>query len=217
VSGTRPRSGPLERDGWLRRHAVERSRPWALEEQLLAPQLAPDRERELAALANRILAERVRLERLRSEVGRQAALIAELEERLSALVGSPTTGAARPEPSQAPPVAGNRTTVELGQPHVDDKRDYLLSRCHGFRVESDDHPIGIVEGVRFGSSATRPDLIEVRAGRLGRRLILVPVEQVEDIIEEEEAVLLRASQAPADLAHALLARLRERFGHQVAT
>jgi len=72
--------------------------------------------------------------------------------------------------------------------------------------------------VRYASSSSRPDVIEVRAGPFGRRSLLIPVDDVEDIIEEEETVLVRPSVlGETDIAHALLARLRGRFGHQVVT
>jgi uncharacterized coiled-coil protein SlyX len=209
---------PEGHEDWLRRGVAARRRPWALEEALLAPQQAPERERQLAALANRILDERIQLERLAGEITEREALIAELEEQLRGLVNqSPSS-----TPSQAPsadasaaPTPGS--LVELGQSHAVVERDYLLSRCHGFRVDSDDHTLGFVEGVRFGSSATRPDVIEVRSGRFRHRLVLVSVEDVDDIVEEEEAVFVRAAEPRPDLAHALLARLRGRSGHQVAT
>jgi hypothetical protein len=46
--------------------------------------------------------------------------------------------------------------------------------------------------VRFGASS-EPEMLEVRAGRLGRRVLLIPVEQVERIVPEEKWVTLRAS------------------------
>jgi hypothetical protein len=46
--------------------------------------------------------------------------------------------------------------------------------------------------VRFGSSP-EPETLEVRAGRLGRRLLLIPVAQVEQIVAAERRIVLRAS------------------------
>lgn len=223
MSGTRPRTGPGEREDWLRRHAADRGRLWALEEQLLAPSRAPEREGKIATLARMILEERVELDRLQIEVAERTARLAELEVQLRGLLGSPSRARPWELPNEAPVADAprarvERATVELGQPDGASEREYWLHRCHGFRVEADERIVGIVEGVRFGSSATRPDLIEIRGGRFGRRLFLVPVEDVEDVIEEEQTLLLRGSAlAGADLVHALLARLRERLGHQVAT
>ena len=70
--------------------------------------------------------------------------------------------------------------------------DYWLRRCQGFRVESPAGRIGTVQGVRFGSSS-EPDVLEVRAGLFGRRLLLVPVREVEEIISEQKRIILRAS------------------------
>jgi hypothetical protein len=71
-------------------------------------------------------------------------------------------------------------------------RDYWLHRCEGFRVESPDGEIGTVRGVRFRSSL-EPELLEVRAGLFGRRSLLIPVEQVEQVIAKERRIILRAS------------------------
>jgi hypothetical protein len=210
---------PGRHEDWLRRSTAARHRPWALEEELLAPHQAPQRERRLADLANRILDERVRLNRLEAEASAREALIADLEEQLSKLVRS-SSPVVPPTESATAQASGEPTTgsvVELSGARAAVGRDYLLSRCHGFRVDSNDRTVGVVEGVRFGSSATCPDVIEVRAGRFRHRLVLVPVEDVDDIVEEEEAVFLRAVEPSPDLAHALLARLRGRSGHQVAT
>jgi hypothetical protein len=49
-----------------------------------------------------------------------------------------------------------------------------------------------VRGVRFGASS-EPEMLEVRAGRMGRRLLLIPVEQVERIVPEPKWIMLRAS------------------------
>jgi hypothetical protein len=222
VSGTKPRSGSQQHDDWLRRNVVDRERPWALEEQLLAPSRAPERELRLAALARRILEERTQLRRVQEDARERIALLAALEEELRDLVDQPSVSELHREDLRAratPEPDTPRATVELGTPNGAREREYWLCRCHGFRVESDEHTVGIVEGVRYESSATRPDLIEVRTRHFGRRsLVIIPVEEVEEIIEEEERVLVRASALEeADLAHALLGRLRERFGHQVAT
>ena len=71
-------------------------------------------------------------------------------------------------------------------------RDYWLRRCQGFRVESPAGRIGTVRGVRFGSSS-EPEVLEVRAGLLGRRLLLVPVHEIKEMIPEEKRIILRAS------------------------
>jgi hypothetical protein len=70
--------------------------------------------------------------------------------------------------------------------------DYWLRRCEGFRVEGPGGRIGQVRGIRFGDSA-EPHLLEVRAGLLGRRTLLVPIADVERLVPEERCVILRGS------------------------
>jgi hypothetical protein len=71
-------------------------------------------------------------------------------------------------------------------------QDYWLHRCEGFRVESAGREIGTVHGLRFHDSI-EPELLEVRTGFLGRRVLLIPVERVEEIVPKEKKVVLRPS------------------------
>jgi hypothetical protein len=75
--------------------------------------------------------------------------------------------------------------------------DYWLHRCDGFRVESPDGRVGTVQGVRFQSSI-EPELLEVRTGLFGRRLLLIPVEQVREILPTQRRISLNASPQRAD-------------------
>jgi hypothetical protein len=75
--------------------------------------------------------------------------------------------------------------------------DYWLHRCEGFRVESPDGRVGTVQGVRFKGSI-EPEFLEVRAGLLGRRLLLISVEQVKEILPRQRRIILRASRRVAD-------------------
>ena len=70
-------------------------------------------------------------------------------------------------------------------------RDYWLRRCEGFRVDSRTGRVGTVEELRFGSNAERPDSLAVRTGWLRRRLIVVPIEQVGEIVPRQERIILR--------------------------
>ena len=72
-----------------------------------------------------------------------------------------------------------------------------LANCEGFRVEAPDGRIGHVTGIRFGPSS-EPQLLEVRAGLLGRRLLLIPVGQVHEIVPEEKRILLSGPPQLAD-------------------
>ncbi|HSK15887.1 MAG TPA: hypothetical protein VK915_06925 [Gaiellaceae bacterium] len=56
--------------------------------------------------------------------------------------------------------------------------DYWLRHCHGFRVDSPRGRVGIVEDVLYGADRDRPAALAVRGGVLGRRLALVPLEDV---------------------------------------
>ena len=74
--------------------------------------------------------------------------------------------------------------------------DYWLHRSEGFRVDSPSGRVGFVEELRFGSSMQRPDALAVRAGLFGRVLLIIPVEQVAQILPQERRILLRASPRP---------------------
>src|SRR5881296_3594203 len=68
-------------------------------------------------------------------------------------------------------------------------RDYWLRRCEGFRVEAPSGRIGHVRGIRFGRTA-EPEVLEVRAGLLGRRTLLIPVAEVSEIGPVERRLVL---------------------------
>jgi hypothetical protein len=74
--------------------------------------------------------------------------------------------------------------------------DYWLRRCEGFRVDSPQGRVGFVEEVRYAPRCDRPDLIAVRVGLLGRLLLIVPVEEVAEILPSEERVVLHRSPRP---------------------
>jgi hypothetical protein len=91
--------------------------------------------------------------------------------------------------------------------------DYWLCRCRGFRVDSPAGCIGRVEDVRFGSRLDRPDLLLVRSGLLAKRLLSVPVSEVEQVVPLQLRLSLR-SAPPHTQGRRWFARLRE---HVVAT
>lgn len=70
-------------------------------------------------------------------------------------------------------------------------REYWLHRCEGFRVESAGREVGSVRGLRFTGSI-EPDLLEVRTGLFGRRVLMIPVARVEEIIPEQKLIIVRA-------------------------
>jgi hypothetical protein len=50
--------------------------------------------------------------------------------------------------------------------------------------------------VRFDSRVDRPDALAVRAGLFGRRLLLISVDDVAEIIPRETRIVLRAPPTP---------------------
>ena len=79
--------------------------------------------------------------------------------------------------------------------------DYWLRRCEGFEVVSPDRRLGYVEEVRFGSRIDRPDAIVFRS-RLRRRLVVVPISEIDDIEPARERITLlsvRARKEGADV------------------
>jgi hypothetical protein len=67
---------------------------------------------------------------------------------------------------------------------------YWLRTCEGFRVDSTNGRVGIVEEVRI-SSDKRPEALAVRTGLFRTRLEIVPVGDIESVIPRRKRVLLR--------------------------
>jgi hypothetical protein len=67
---------------------------------------------------------------------------------------------------------------------------YWLCRSEGFRVDSPAGRFGLVEAVMFRTRPDEPDALVVRAGVLGRRLVLVPIEDVEDVLPRRKRIVL---------------------------
>ncbi len=88
-------------------------------------------------------------------------------------------------------------------------RFYWLCRCEGFRVDSPEGRFGLVEAVMFRKRPDEPDALIVRAGVLGRRLVLVPIDDVEDVLPRRERVVL--SRVPGASGHDLLSEVRSRL------
>lgn len=72
----------------------------------------------------------------------------------------------------------------------EDMSAYWLRTCEGFRVDSTNGRLGIVEEVRL-SSDKRPEALAVRKGLFFMRLEIVPVSDVESVIPRRKRVLLR--------------------------
>jgi hypothetical protein len=221
---SRSKRGPWEgaerREDWLRRGQPARKRPWALEEQLLTPLREAGGNQTLLLLAARLVEERAELSRMEEEVDAQALRVAELVERLN--LGK---SLARRRLSPGSPVSpgdrsGQRRTIDPHPSQESRLRDYWLCRCEGFSVDSPTGRVGVVEGLRYQSRLDQPDLLEVRAGLFGRKLLEVSIEEVEAVVSAEERVVLRSDpRAGANRAHELLTRLRSKLstGHPAAS
>jgi hypothetical protein len=145
-----------------------------------------------------------------ARIGELEAEITELRARLCGL---------ELELSELRPRAEGRNAARRGQldhPVVDPhqaqglaERNYRLHRCEQFAVYAGTRPVGVVEGVRYGSSTDRPDVLEVRGGSLGHHLLLVPVSEVEAIDPDEEVVLLGEDWSQPGIGRLPLARLEQ--------
>jgi len=76
------------------------------------------------------------------------------------------------------------------------ERDYRLRRCEQFTVYAGTRPVGVVEGVRYGSRTDRPDVLEIRGGGIRSQVLLVSIDDVEAIDPAEEAVILDEAWSP---------------------
>jgi hypothetical protein len=179
--------GVEQRDKWLRGDQAGRTRPWAYEELLFGSARARQRDKQLGALAAELALERDELAQLRAELDARAARISRLERRVRELATRGSRSDAGEQTASrgrvAPPDEwdSSRRPLELTHP---------LTRCEGFRVDSPSGTVGVVEGIRFVSRIDRPDLLEVRAGRFGRTLLLIPIEEVEEISADEKRVVV---------------------------
>ena len=190
---------------WLGRDHAARQRPWALEEQLLGPRSPREGDWQRYALAERLSEERIALSQIEAELREQMRRVSELEEQLTT-----GDGLRSPRAASMPESRPSRRMLTLRATSPPPDRDYWLSRCEGFLVESPTgRCLGVVEGLRFDLRIDRPDLLEVEIGRLRRKSLLLPVDEVEYISGDEERIVLSHEPLPhRDLAHELLTRVR---------
>jgi hypothetical protein len=77
----------------------------------------------------------------------------------------------------------------------DERRDdgYWLARCQGFAVIAPEGRIGTVEEVRYGASRRwdSPSTLAVLPDGAGRRILIVPVQDVAEVDSERQTVVLR--------------------------
>jgi hypothetical protein len=204
--------GEERAERWLGSGRAARSRRWAYPELLLGVGEEHAGE-ELSALAADLAVDLAELRRLQNELYDQVVRVAALEGRIQALLDGAGAGAV---PTPAEPVRERRATVTLpsfpsssGSEELHDHAG-LLARCEGFEVHSPFGLVGLVEGTQFGSRIDTPDFLEVRGGRLGRELLLIPVEAVQEISHEEGRLLVHGvSPTQTDIPHELVDRLRK--------
>jgi hypothetical protein len=92
---------------------------------------------------------------------------------------------------------GELATVAELRPAADDAfdRDYWLTHCEGFRVDGREGRIGFVEEVRRERGRDDDPLLAVRAGLLGRRLLLFRASDAAFIVPQAKRIWLRSSAA----------------------
>jgi hypothetical protein len=71
-------------------------------------------------------------------------------------------------------------------------REYWASHCEGFRVDFPGGVHGFVEEVRHVDDPDHAQLLAVRVGRLGKRVVLVPADQIAFIVPRAERIWLRS-------------------------
>ena len=71
----------------------------------------------------------------------------------------------------------------------------LLARCQGFAVDTHAGRVGVVEEVVWGDSRRwdRPEGIAVSTGPEGKRRLVVPAGEVEQVLPAERRVVVRQS------------------------
>jgi hypothetical protein len=134
--------------------------------------------------------------------------VSELEQKLRA-AQHPASSSTEANATARPRPARPSVTIEL--PHMPraNDRDHWLARCDQFAVYAGDRLLGTVEGIRYQSRADRPDLIEVRGGLFGRRMLVVPVDEVESVLPDEEAILVDEACSGTTSRQRLRARVKQ--------
>ena len=89
---------------------------------------------------------------------------------------------------------GTAKNVERG--HEAWTRDHWLRHCEGYSVEAPDGQVGYVEKVVLAPGEGAPAAFTVRTGfGLGRRLVVLPIEDVREICPSQEKILVATGQS----------------------
>jgi hypothetical protein len=67
-----------------------------------------------------------------------------------------------------------------------------LRHSQGFAVEAPTGRFGTVEGFRSGSRSGAPEFLVVRAGMLGRRRMMISVDDVSEVLPRQKLIRLRS-------------------------
>jgi hypothetical protein len=195
---------------WMRAPRPVRARPWAYEELLLGTGFEREQASEVDAVVGELRRAHDELTVLYRALDQHMAEIERLERRLQELAPPPREHEQpRPGPARTFPQRGAEWGADRDPGGPRRQQGDSLSRCEGFQVYSPGGPVGFVEGLRFLSRIDRPDLLEVRGGRFGRQLLVIPVDEVEEVRVGDELVLLRSSPEPnEDLLAELVERVR---------
>jgi hypothetical protein len=81
--------------------------------------------------------------------------------------------------------------VETSRDEAAAGRDYWLRHCEGYRIDGAEGRIGFVDEVRSAPDDAGNVVLAVRAGLLGRRLLLVSGRDVAYIVPRAERIWLR--------------------------
>jgi hypothetical protein len=221
VVGDTKRSVPQGSDRterWLGPDDSCRSRGWAYEELLFGKEGSTRATEALSSLAADLAVDLAELRRMQNQLLDHVVRIAELEGRVAALIE--TTGPVadeQPELRVAADAGMRSFPSDPIRPGTASERGSALARCEGFQVDSPHGLVGFVEGLRFGSRIDQPDLLEVRGGRFGRQLLLIPIEAIEEISPADERLVVRnAAESSDDPLHELVGRLRDALHHVVS-
>jgi hypothetical protein len=189
--------------------ASARSRPWAYEELLFRTDAEATDSESLTSLAATLAVDLAELRRLQDELHEQVVRVAALEGRVQAMKQlADNDRIARAEETPAGPRARSTPSAPIIARRSSENSP-SLARSEGFRVDSPYGFVGFVDGLRFESRIDQPDLLEVRVGRFGREVMLVPIEAVEEIVPAEQRLVIRTPPPQhADHLQELVGRLR---------
>jgi hypothetical protein len=200
--------GAHRNEYWLRSGSA-RARPWAYEELLFGSGAEPADTESLASLEAALAVDLAELRQMQNELHEQVVRLAALEGRVQAM--KQLAGADRTEGAdERTPDTETRSThsAPVIAPRTS-KPSPSLARSEGFRVDSPAGFVGFVEGLRFISRIDQPDLLEVRGGRFGREVMLIPIEAVDEIVPAEERLVIRTTPPQhADHLQELVGRIR---------